>query len=191
MIVEFNPLTNNKEAFVAKIKTIVIVALLAISVNGQFVKFQNTMSAGLALAVGEGAEGMHPGINFCIEPVGRINKYFGLGGHIDYTWLSADIPSGFDERAGLHLWDASLVPKLFVPIVERLDFFCDIDPGVSFVLAYDRYMGQSATAFKTGFSMTYQAGFDINQFVIGFKIKNSFIQGGHSSWVNFNIGFTM
>ncbi len=65
--------------------------------------------AGLSLVVGDFAKATHPGISVSFTPITKLNQYFGLGGHIDYSWITFDTDS--DLKTGNHLLDIGVVPR--------------------------------------------------------------------------------
>jgi hypothetical protein len=79
----------------------------------------NTMYGGLALSLGEGSTEMNPGLNVCVDQSTLVAKCLALGGHIDYTWLSVHNRLEIDGfRAGFHLIDIGIVPKLVGHVAE-------------------------------------------------------------------------
>lgn len=169
-----------------KIKVSLILVFLCISAVDA--KSQIDFTAGLALPVGYGYNNLNPGVNLSIEPLGKVNNTFDLGAHFDYSWMSAKTQAGYSSGGGYNFWDISLVPKFLVPIKKKLDFFFDVDPGFCIAMKYYEVSGYDS---ENGFSMTYQAGFNINQVVISFKMKSAFINDSILDWANFNIGFKL
>ncbi len=153
---------------------------------------ENTIYGGLAIATGEGAGGMNPGLTACVQPIGRFIEYFGVGGHADYTWLSAERPAGAsrsDFGAGVHLWDISLVPKGFLPLGESANLAFEVDPGLSLALGYVRIGSYSDSDFEPNFGLTFGVSFNIYAFGFAFKFKNVFSEGGNTNWITFSVGY--
>jgi hypothetical protein len=151
-----------------------------------------TFYGGLAIAIGEGSSDMNPGIAACVEPIGKISKYFGLGGHLDYAWLSVRKPSNLtmgDFRAGVHFWDISLVPKGYLPVADNSNVALEFDPGVYLTYSYINGGGESHGEVKPYFGLTTGVSFNINAFAVGFKIKNAFTEDHPTSWISFSVGY--
>jgi hypothetical protein len=134
---------------------------------------RNTFYGGIAFAVGEGASVWHPGVSGGIEPIKKINTYFGVGGHIDYSWLSrAELPPL--KRAGLHYFDISFVPKAYLPVSANMTFSFEVDPGLYGTYAYYSYGEYRTSNFKVFFGLTAGTAFTIEAFSLIFKFKNIF-----------------
>lgn len=157
------------------------------------IESRTTLSGGVAIAVGDGSQSMNPGLTLCLEPIARVSKYFGIGGHLDYSWLTEQRPSGMPSSmefsAGDHFWDISVVPKLYLPVSEKVLFCFDIDPGLYFGYAYLHLNGGSSSSSKQFFGMTYGVSLNASSFVFGFKFKNTFIDNDQTNWIAFSIGF--
>jgi hypothetical protein len=151
-------------------------------------QFQNTTNGGIALAVGDGSEPMNPGINLSLEPLTRVHHNFGIGGFIDYTWLSVDVPLDDDIRAGTHLWNICAVPKLIAPIASNLEIYFDVDPGVSLVLAYLNADYFADRKFKAFFGLSIKTGIYFNNFNFEFKFKSTFNEGDAAKFICLNVG---
>jgi hypothetical protein len=150
------------------------------------------VSGGLSLALGDQAEHMNPGLNASLEPNYQINRIFGVGGHVDYTWISAEEEIE-DLRTGFHFIDVGFVPKLYVPLTDDNNMFFEIDPACMFAIGYTKYPSEfhmdSDSDFDTHFALTYGAGFQLGNFLVGMKIKNVHTDPETTNWINLYIGF--
>jgi hypothetical protein len=176
------------EAFVNKT---LLAVLLTFGLAYGNSNFQNTFYGGLAIATGEGSEYINPGITACIEPLGKINKYFGIGGHVDYTWLSVKKPNGWDNdnfSFGFHMWDLALVPKAFIPISEDANIAFEIDPGLSLDLVYFNMGNYSDSDLQPNFGLTSGISINIKSFAFAFKFKNVFSDEDVTNWITFSVG---
>jgi hypothetical protein len=179
-----------------KISVLFILATASIACGESYYELQmsvkNTFYGGLALAV---AGNMNPGVTASIEPIKRVNKYFGAGGHIDYTWLSvANLPEKMG--AGNHMFDISFVPKAFIPVGYEKEFSFEADPGVYGVYFYYSEGGYFDSIFKVYFGLTSAAAFSIGSFSFMFKSKVvfadfSFERASLANWVAFCAGVTL
>lgn len=157
---------------------LIVLAAASIAVSQSYYEsltsIKNTIYGGVAFAIEQGA-GMNPGVNAGIEPIKKINTYLGVGGHIDYTWLSVkNLPSNVGE--GVHLFDVSFVPKAFVPVGKDMDFTFEIDPGIYGIDVYYRLGGFSSSEFNLHFGLTTGAGFKADVFSFLFKFKTFFTE---------------
>jgi hypothetical protein len=135
---------------------------------------------------------MNPGIALGFETGKKICNYVGLGGHIDYEWLSADVPSSEDIRLGVHFWDVSFVPKVIIPFTEQVNMAFEVDPGFCMSLAYihvESYYGNyDDREALPHFILTPGVTFNINKFALAFKYKRVFDEDGADNFLTFNIG---
>ncbi len=154
---------------------VLAVASMAVGQNyyDQQMSVRNTFYGGVAWAAGEGASGMNPGVNACMEPLKRINKYFGAGGHIDYTWLSV---AGLPDKigAGVHLFDIAFVPKVYIPIADDMNISFETDPGLFGTYLYYSEGGYSNSLFKLFFGLSSGAAYNIGSYSFMFKFKTIF-----------------
>jgi hypothetical protein len=167
-------------------KKVLLVLLLSLSAYSLESTSYTSLSGGLALAVGEGSDHMNPGVSACIEPIVKFANIFGIGGHVDYTWLSAD--NDWKDRAGMHNWDVGPVFKLFAQLNESVNIFAEIDPALNLTLAYASFKGSSETDFDPNFGLTFGAGFTVNRFIPSFKFRTIYIDGQTVKWITLNIG---
>ncbi len=124
--------------------------------------FRNTLSFGVAIAVGgdsiaagKDREDMNPGLNACIELVAPLDKHFGLGVHLDYTWLTVKKPEGIDHyHAGVHMWDLALVPRFFAPLADDVRMYFEFDPALYLVYDYLNIKEFADSDFKPHFGFT-------------------------------------
>jgi hypothetical protein len=141
---------------------------------------QTTFFAGGAFALGSG---VNPGVNVCLEPIKKINTYFGVGGHIDYTWFSASgLPP--DVSVNLHSFDIALVPKGYWPVGKEMNVTFEIDPGWYGFLLKVRDGDDYATIFNKRFGLTTAPGFTVGNFSFAFKFKTVFVEGAGSHGVS-------
>jgi hypothetical protein len=163
---------------------VVLFANMAFSSN-----FSSTLYGGLALAVGDGSSSMNPGINVCIDPSTKINNYFALGGHCDYTWLSAKNTmniSGFS--AGNHFIDVGFVPKLLAPMGPDATMFFEVDPALFMVYSYVSVGNYSDSRFNLFFGLTYGVGISLRSISFAVKLKTVFSDNDTAQWIVFNVG---
>jgi hypothetical protein len=154
----------------------------------------NTVSGGLSLAVGNGSDHTNPGLTVCIEPIGKFSKYFGVGGHVEYAWITFQKPSYSvvnDYGAGVHFWDLSFVPKGYLPLSADMNLTGEFDPGVYMTYAYIHGNGFSDHNFDTHFGLTMGFSFNVNAFAFGFRFKSVFTDNDPTSWVSFAVGYVI
>lgn len=169
-------------------KVVTIILLSIISVYSY--EYHTNVGAGLSIAVGEGSSFMRPGPSFSFEPNIKVNKYFGLGGHIDYSWLTVKTGSS-KVRAGDHLIDAGLVLKGYAGLSDEVDMFFEIDPAFALDIIYARgSYGGSYSEVEPCFLMTYGTGFQIKKFLVGFKFKHVAHEFLTAKWINFYFGYS-
>jgi hypothetical protein len=178
-----------------------VLALVSLAVGQNYFDMQmsvrNMFYGGIALAVGDGSSSMNPGITACMEPLKKINKYFGAGGHIDYTWLSmakAKLPP--NRGGGLNLFDIAFVPKGFVPIADDMSFSFETDPGLYGVYFYFSDGGYNNSEFLVRFGLTTAAAYNIGSFSFMFKFKTIFANDRFESvstvnWIGFSAGIVL
>lgn len=167
-------------------KAVIVLLCACISINAQT---SNTIiGGGLALAVGDWSDNMNPGLHLTIEPNRKINSFFGIGSHIDYSWLTAhtDI-SGL--QVNVHLIDIAFVPKGYLQISSMSQVFLEVDPALLLAFGNVNYRSSSESELKLYFALTYGAGFNINRFVMGFKMKNAFTENTTAQWINLYVGY--
>lgn len=146
------------------------------------------IAGGLSLMTGDRADNMNPGISASIEPNGRINRFVGLGGHVDYSWLSQK--TDFDNvKAGYHLIDVGFVPKFYAPLGGFNSMFFEVDPAILFQIYYNRIEDNSDNSFDPYFALTYGAGFEFSNLILGVKFKSAFTERENTNWLNFYVGF--
>ena len=168
-----------------------VVSIILLQIFSVFsYEYHTNFGAGLSLAVGDGSSYMRPGPSVFFEPHVRLNKYFGLGGHIDYSWLTVKTVSS-NFRAGDHLIDAGLVLKGYAGLSDEADIFFEIDPAFALDIGYARYTyGGSYSEAEPCFLMTYGTGFQIKKFLVGFKFKHLIHEFLSVKWINFYIGYS-
>jgi hypothetical protein len=171
-------------------KAIVIVLALFGFAMGE-TPLVNTLYGGLALATGEGSDGMNPGLFAGIEPVVIVNKYFACGGHADYTWLTVKKPAHApgDFRAGTHFWDIAFVPKALLPLTTDMRLAFEMDPGFNMTLAYVSGGGFNNSEFKPHFGLTTGITYTIQMFSFAFRFKNVFLENDSVNWIVFAVGY--
>jgi hypothetical protein len=172
-------------------KVLLCILLLVGLAVGQIEKL-NTIYGGIAIATGEGSGSMNPGPTVCFESIAKFIKYFGIGGHAEYAWLTVKVPSWVpsNSSAGVHLWDLALVPKGYLPVGNNVNFALEIDPGFAMSYAYVREGSDSYSNFKIGFGMTYGISFTYKALALAVKYKSDYMENGHVDWISFTIGFT-
>lgn len=160
-------------------------------------EYHTNICAGLSLAVGDGSSYMRPGPGLSFEPNIKVNQYFGIGGHVDYSWMTVDFDElyyGEGYRAGDHFIDIGFVPKLYVNLHEHSSMFFEVDPAIAMDIGYvsEEYGGDrdSHTEAELAFAMTYGFGFVLKQFVFGFKFKHIVHDYIEAKWVNFYLGYS-
>lgn len=184
------PNHHQQRIIIRFIKTGLLLSIITIiSIQAQ-TESRTAIYGGLAMAIGDGASGMRPGIGVGLESVSKIGNYVGLGGHIDYEWLTVDIPADEDIRLGVHLWDVSFVPKCYIPFTESANMSFEVDPGFCLSLAYV-HGDYSDSDTKPHFSLTSGIAFNIEKFVLAFKFKRIFSIDGTANIVTFNVGYAL
>ncbi len=152
--------------------------------------FRNTLSIGVAIPIGEGRENKNPGFNACIEPIAEFSRYFGLGGHADYTWITAKNEDDIDDyHVGNHVWDLALYPKFFAPLADDIRMYFDFDPALFIEYAYSNIGKHSVSTYNPYFGFTIGTGVTIGTLNLGFKFKTFFDKGETTKWIIFNVGF--
>ncbi len=152
-------------------------------------KAKNTVYGGIAIMTGE--EGWNPGLALGLEPVSRISKYVGLGGHIDYTWLSLKTENTIvgEVGGGLHFLDVAFVPKLYVPVSDETFMTFDIDPALVLDYAYAHFGNVEDSDISVHFGFTFGASFNVNLYSFVFKYKTVYVKGTSTSWIALCLGY--
>lgn len=189
-------------------KNFVLIVLASISMaSGQYFEglVTNTAYVGLALAIGNGSGGVNPGPTICLEPIRNVSPYFGIGGHIDYSWLSAKKPTNRTEEfsMGMHVIDVSLVPKALYPFSKEASGCVELDPGLYLPYFYYILGSSSQTSVRPFFGLTSGLSFRYQSFAFVLKFKTMFaeiFQKGYSNifskentlnWMTFSVGITL
>ena len=189
-------------------KNFVLIVLASISIApGQNFEGLVTSTAyvGLALAIGDGSGGVNPGPTICLEPIRNVSPYFGIGGHIDYSWISAKKPPNITEEfsLGMHVIDVALVPKAFYPFSKDACGSVELDPGLYLPYLYYILGTFSQTAVKPFFGLTSGLSFRYQSFAFVLKFKTIFaeiFQKGYNTifskvntlnWMTFSVGITL
>jgi len=161
-----------------------LILFLSISSYSQY---YTTISGGLSLAIGDKSEYVKPGPFASFETNVLLNKYFGIGGHIEYNWLISDMV----DRGGYHIFDIGLVPKLYIPVNKDFNFSFEIDPAYLLILAYAEIEGEGTVSeTASGFMMTYGTGISFKKLFLAFKIKTGYFtidNGYDDSFNNMNL----
>ncbi|MDO5577497.1 MAG: hypothetical protein Q4F84_10495 [Fibrobacter sp.] len=147
-------------------------------------QYTTTISGGLAL----GFEKCHtnPGVFASIETGVKLHKYFQIGGHIEYGWLTIekDFLGEYVDKGGYHVFDIGVVPKLCLPLNEDVSFTFEVDPAYTLFIAYiksaDFMSAGSGSDAMSGFILTYCFGISINSFYMAYKIKSPFVKTKYS-----------
>ena len=177
------------------IKTGLLLSIITVMSTQAQTESRTLIYGGLALATGQGNGDMRPGLSLGLESGSKIGNYVGLGGHIDYEWLTVDIPADYDIRMGVHLWDVSFVPKFFIPFTESANMSFEVDPGFCLSLGYIRSRGYSDSEVEPHFILTSGITFNVEKFAFGFKYKRVFLYDdsadydGSANMVTFNVGY--
>lgn len=167
----------------------IIGILLCAFISASSQSNSTVISGGLSLALGKGSSEMNPGLYISLEPNHMINEMFAIGGHGDYSWLTAKTRKS-DLHGNIHLLDIALVPKLFAKLNDETKVFFEVDPGLLLSIAQISYREDSESDFNKYFSMTYGIGLNFNHLLFGFKLKNAFTENETLKWINFYIGYT-
>jgi hypothetical protein len=153
-------------------------------------EYSTDLCGGLSVFVGDMAgPGARPGPFISVGPSLRINDYFGLGFHADYSWITRRTGiSGAHE--GVHMPDISCVPKLFIPLYENTSVYFEADPGFALLISYKRDQDYSAHYLEPGFMMTFGAGLQAKKLLAGFKFKSVVKDFISLNRVNFYMGYS-
>ena|GEM_PF-1992233 len=161
-----------------------------------------TMYGGLAVALGSG---VNPGPSLCIEPIRNVTPNFGLGGHIDYSWISAAKPPNVDPgfRMGVHFIDAAFVCKGVYPFSEKSSAALEFDPGINLTYFYFLLGNISDNAMKPFYGQTFGISYRRQPFAFVIKLKtifaeifrpkydNIFSTQKTISWMTFSVGIEL
>ncbi len=150
---------------------------------------RTALYGGLALATGIGHEETNPGLDLRFEAGFKPIPFLSLGGDVDYTWISSEVPSEYDARAGFMFWDIAFDPKFCIPIKEDLDITFGFSPGFCFTRVYAKYEDESYSEVERSFATTEGIALNFHNFTIAFNFKTVFIEeDNHLHWICFNIG---
>jgi len=164
-----------------------LILFLSISAYSQYF---TTISGGLSLAIGDNSEYVKPGPFASFETNVLLNKYFGIGGHIEYSWIISDTSRVTVNRGGFHIFDIGLVPKLYIPVNKDFNFSFEIDPAYLLILAYaDIEEEGTVSESASGFMITYGTGISFKRLYLAFKIKTGYftVDNGYNSFNNINL----
>jgi hypothetical protein len=172
-------------------KCLTIVAAVFMAAVPVAAQVENTVSAGIAIPIGDGSDGMRLGPTFCLEPIGRFNEYVGVGGHLDYTWMTMKPLSfwGHEITGGIHLFDVAFVPKFYLPITEVSHFALEVDPGFTLGINYAHYGTTSDSEIEPYFGLTIGGVFCFKAFSLGMKYRRAQGNGGDLNWLALQIGY--
>ncbi len=152
---------------------------------------------GLSVFIGDGSEDVNPGINAGIETIAKVGKFYGIGGSIEYTWLTEDLPPSApeDKRSSLHYWDASVIQKVFYDINDNVNIFGEFAPGFYYGLWVVRNKYNRAAARKPGFGLSFGTGVHAKSFIFVFNFKAALDRAGYRrirsiKWITFSIGYS-
>lgn len=153
------------------------------------IQTRTALYGGLAMATGVGHEEMNPGLDLRFEAGCKPIPFLSLGGAVDYTWISSDVQSQYDVRAGFMFWDIAFDPKLCIPIKDDFNISFGLSPGFCFTRVYAKFEDESYSEVERSFSTTEGIALNFRNFTIAFNFKTAFIEeGNHLHWICFNIG---
>lgn len=164
-----------------------VLLLLAVSTFAE-IGTRTALYGGLALATGNGREDMNPGFDLRLEIGLKPIRFLSIGADIDYTWLSADVPDEYDEKAGTMFWDFSFAPKFYIPFTDDLNLSFGVNPGFCIARAYERDDNDSDSDAEGAFSLTECVTLNYRNFTTSFNFKSAFKDGESVNWVCFNVG---
>lgn len=146
---------------------------------------------GLSVAIGEGSESMNPGLNAGIESLAKFKKIYGIGGCIEYTWLSVDYPASAPDnwRSSLHYWDVSVLQKLYFEIQDNFNVFGEFAPGFYFGLATFHAGSYSDSEVEPDFGLSFGTGVNLKNFIFVFNVKVVFTEYDTTKWITLSIGY--
>lgn len=159
-------------------------------------QYSTTISGGLAL--GFEKCNTKPGPFFSIQTGVEINKYFQIGGHVEYSWLTRDniFKDYYNfDKAGFHIFDIGVVHELCIPANEDVSFSLEVDPAFTLLIAYAKHALIGPTSYtKPGFMLTYGVGMSIKRFYMAYKIKSPFVKDNYGDrfeldMMSFSVGF--
>ena len=134
---------------------------------------------------------MNPGLNAGIESLAKFKKIYGIGGCFEYTWLSADLPPSAPDnrRESIHIWDGSVLQKLYFEINDKYNVFGEFAPGFYFALATIRQGNYSHSEVEPLFGLSFGTGANLNKFIFIFNVKVAFGDYGSAKWITLSIGY--
>jgi hypothetical protein len=159
-------------------KTVVIICFITVSTL--YAQMVNSLSLGGAMAIGGGSGDMLPGLTAQADVNRILYKHYGIGSHLDYSWLPAKNVYNYEFfTVGVHLFDIAPVFRAYVDLDIQRKLLFEVDPGWSFTWVYVEYSDPRGAVIKSddlygNFGMTYGIGM-VSKFVrIMFKIKTIF-----------------
>ncbi|MBD3244204.1 MAG: hypothetical protein GF331_26670 [Chitinivibrionales bacterium] len=149
------------------------------------------VSGGIAIAIGNGADGMNPGFNVGAETLGRPHKIIAVGASAEYQRLtvrfSASAPS--DLHASVHILQFSGVPRLFGQITEDFSVFFEADPGLHLVIARIWTRSYWDSEVNPRFGLNIGTGCIFKSLLFCGEVKQTFVKDGVIRSLAFSLGY--
>lgn len=170
----------------------VLIALLPTLAPALDIGQQTTFAGGLSVPVGEGSDGVNPGLSLGFESLATIERVYGVGGAIEYTWLSFDHSDFWyaDVRGSLHYWSVGLVQKGILPVNEDISLFAGAAPGFYLGLATVHMGSYSNSEVEPDFGISLSTGVNILNFACSFGYRAVFTDGPRPKWITISLGYT-
>jgi hypothetical protein len=170
----------------------VLFILLALCLAGSADEMRKTIAGGVAIAVGDGSDGMNPGPSISFDLNKKIHKNYGLGGHFDYAWLTVKNVLEYNRfSVGLHLFDIGFVPRLYAPIDEKNGFYFEVDPEIHVTYGYININGFEDNEILTKFGLCFGGGAYLSYVTLLLKVKMVFYDEDTDKWISLLIGFPL
>ena len=189
MVKAKNGSTNTE--FILKYFLTIIFISLPLFASDFDVMQRTAIYGGLSVAIGEGGRSMNPGLNAGIESLAKFKKIYGLGGCVEYTWMSADLPASApkDRRESIHIWDASVLQKVYFEIHDKLNVFGEFAPGFYFALLTIREGTYHHADVEPLFGLSFGTGVNLSKFIFVFNVKVAFGDYDSAKWITFSVGY--
>jgi len=163
--------------------------VFALCVVGAPVEQKSILYGGLALAVGTRSMDMHPGANVGFDVAAVIQHYLGLGGHLEYTWQSANLAdTSFVDRYSLHYWDVAFVVRGYLPLVQGSVLFAEVDPGLFMSLTTITAADLTYRQWEPDLGISLGLGAKVAPVTMALRYKVAFAKQESIQWIAFTLG---
>jgi len=152
---------------------------------------KNSLFAGLAIPTGNYRIHRKPvGANGGFESYAQIEKYLGLGGHLECSWQPLDFSKDTSEYldGSLSYWDISATFKGLTPFTNEFMLYADLSPGFYVGLDVRHSDYKDVYTWTPDFGLSFGGGAIIGVFVIGWHLKIVFTSPESTKWMTVTVG---